>query len=36
MMTVSQVEKSLEEIYNFYVNTYIQPRKNIQSFDMVN
>ena len=27
---------ALEEIYNYYLNSYIQPRKNYKTFDVVN
>lgn len=29
----STAETALQEIYNFYVNTYIQPRKHFDTFD---
>lgn len=36
IISPTQAERSLEQIYNFYVNTYIQPRKHFETFDMAN
>ena len=36
MIPASQAERSLQEIYSFYVNSYIQPRKHYDTFENVN
>lgn len=36
LISLSQAENSLEEIYHYYVNSYIQPRKHFQTFDDAN
>lgn len=32
----AEAERSLEDIYNFYVNSYIQPRQHYETFEKVN